>query len=249
VTPSSAPPNARFYGDLARWWPLISPVEDYADEAAEFSRILRTTLPGAHTVLELGSGGGHNAAHLKRHFQMTLSDLNAPMLEVSKRLNPECDHVQGDMRTIRLGRAFDAVFVHDAISYMTSEDDLAAVMATAFAHCRPGGIALFVPDETTETFAPSTECGGSDGPNGEAIRFLEWSYDPDPSDTSVTTVYSFLYREADGTQGSATETHLGGLFPRATWLRLIEAQGFAASVVTERNEDDRDPRLIFIGQA
>ena len=35
-------PTHRFYADLARWWPLISPVEDYAGEAAEFGRWLAT---------------------------------------------------------------------------------------------------------------------------------------------------------------------------------------------------------------
>lgn len=41
------------------------------------------------------------------------------------------------MRTVRLGRTFDAVFVHDAVDYMTSEDDLRHVIETAFVHCRP----------------------------------------------------------------------------------------------------------------
>ena len=30
----------------------------------------------------------------------------------------------GDMRTLRLERTFDVVFIHDAISYLTTEDDL-----------------------------------------------------------------------------------------------------------------------------
>ena len=76
------------------------------------------------TLLELGSGGGNNASHLKKHFQMTLVDLSPGMLEVSRKLNPECEHLQGDMRSVRLGRSFDAVFMHDAIAYMTSAEDL-----------------------------------------------------------------------------------------------------------------------------
>ena len=68
------------------------------------------------------------------------------------------------MRSVRLGRTFDAVFVHDAIAYMTTEDDLRAVFATAFEHTRPGGVALFVPDAVTETFEPAADHGGHDGP-------------------------------------------------------------------------------------
>ena len=112
-----------FYGELARWWPLISPVEDYAEEAAEAATVLQMAAGPVREVLELGSGGGHNAAYLKRQFAMTLTDLSEDMLAVSRALNPECEHAQGDMRTIRLGRLFDAVFIHDAIDYMTTESD------------------------------------------------------------------------------------------------------------------------------
>ena len=76
------------------------------------------------TVLELGSGGGNNASHMKAHFELTLTDLSPDMLDLSRTINPELEHIQGDMRTLRLGREFDAVFVHDAVVYMTTEEDL-----------------------------------------------------------------------------------------------------------------------------
>jgi hypothetical protein len=90
---------------------------------------------------------------------MTLSDLSPNMLTVSRSLNPDCEHIPGDMRTLRLGREFDAVFVHDAIDYMTVVADLRAAVDTAYIHCRPGGVALFVPDEVKERFRPRTEHG------------------------------------------------------------------------------------------
>ena len=237
-----------FYKDLASWWPLISPVADYAGEAAEFARVIREALPGAVTVLELGSGGGHNAYHLKANFRLTLTDVSPEMLAVSRAHNPECEHIAGDMRTLDLGRTFDVVFAHDAVDYMLTEQDLAAAMTTAFRHCRPGGIALFVPDDLRESFAPDSDCGGSDGPAGQGVRYLEWSYDPDPSDTVTTTEYSFLLREADGTVHAHHETHHTGLFAEATWLRLLHEQGFAAEAVPERTDEDRPPRVLFLGR-
>jgi len=101
----------RFYGELADWWPLISPPEEYAEEAAQAATVLNSASISVREVLELGSGGGHNAVHLKAHFAMTLVDLSEQMLEVSRVLNPECEHRQGDMRTLRLDRSYDAVFV------------------------------------------------------------------------------------------------------------------------------------------
>lgn len=237
-----------FYTTLARWWPLVSPVEDYAEEAAEFVRTLREAAPNARTVLELGSGGGHNAFYFRESFTMTLTDLSAEMLDVSKVLNPNCEHVQGDMRSLDLGRVFDAVFVHDAIEYMTTEADLRAALATAFRHCRPGGVVLIVPDALTETFEPSTDCGGEDGDKGRGVRYLEWTYDPDPTDTEVTTLYTLVTRESDGTVETVTDTHRTGLYPEVTWMRLLTEVGFVPEAKLERTDEDREPRTMFLAR-
>src|SRR5207245_8341943 len=130
----------------AGWWPVFSDPREYRREAAHIVRVLRkATSPAPRTVLELGSGGGNSALHLKTRFAMTLVDISPQMLKVSRKLNPECEHIQGDIRTLRLGRTFDAVFVHDAICHMTAEADLRAVMKTAYEHCRPGAAAPFLP--------------------------------------------------------------------------------------------------------
>jgi SAM-dependent methyltransferase len=182
------------------------------------------------TVLELGSGGGNNASFMKSHFTMTLVDPSPGMLANSRALNPDCEHVQGDMRTVRLGRQFDAVFVHDAVMYMTTEDDLKAAVETAFVHCRPGGAALFAPDYVRETFEPSTEHGGHDG-DGRAMRYMAWCWDPDPSDTTYTVDYSYLLRDRDGSVRVEHDRHIEGLFPREQWLRIMRDAGFEPRVV------------------
>src|SRR2546425_9440594 len=124
----------KLYGELASWFHLLSSPPDYAEEA-EFARSL---IGNAQTVLELGSGGGNNASHLKAHFKMTLVDLSEGMLDLSRKLNPECEHIQADMKTLRLCRLFDGVLVHDAIMYMTTETDLRRAIETAYVHCKPG---------------------------------------------------------------------------------------------------------------
>src|SRR5678809_1805820 len=107
----SVPDLPKLYSELSSWFHLLSSPPDYAEEA-EFARSLMGDL---ETVLELGSGGGNNASHLKAHFKLTLVDRSPQMLELSRSLNPECRHLVGDMRDVRLGEEFDAVFVHDAI--------------------------------------------------------------------------------------------------------------------------------------
>ena len=62
----------KLYGKLAEWWPIFSPPEEYREEAAFFERVLLETCdPPPRSVLELGSGGGNNASHLKARFAMT----------------------------------------------------------------------------------------------------------------------------------------------------------------------------------
>lgn len=244
---SDLPVAHHLYRDLACWWPLISPPEEYEEEAAFAAAVLTSASIPVRQVLELGSGGGHNAFHLKAAFAMTLVDLSEDMLDVSRRLNPECEHHAGDMRTARLGRSFDAVFLHDAVDYMVTEADLAQAMETAFVHCRPGGIAVFMPDLTRERFETSTDHGGSDGADGRAARYLEWVWDPDPADTCSLAEYAFLLRDVDGSVRVVHETHRLGLFGRDDWLRLLADAGFDAGAVDEVTSEDRTPRELFVG--
>lgn len=219
------------YTELAAWWPLLSSPEDYAEEAAFYQKMLvKACERPPQTLLEIGSGGGNNASHLKARFEMVLVDLAPGMLAVSRKLNPECEHIEGDMRTVRLGRQFDCVFVHDAVCYMTTESDLRKAIETAFVHCKPGGAALFAPDHVKENFRSSTDSGGYDG-EGVGMRYLEWSWDPDPTDTTYAVDYAYLLRGGDGSVRVVHDRHTEGLFSRADWLRLLSEAGFQPSAV------------------
>jgi SAM-dependent methyltransferase len=236
------------YAELARWWPLLSPPSHYEEEA-EFCRktLCANAREPLRTLLELGSGGGNNASFLKHRFALTLVDRSPAMLEVSRALNPECAHLEGDMRSARLGREFDAVLVHDAISYMLTETELRAVFETAHAHCRRGGVALFAPDHLRETFVAETSHGGSDGPD-RGLRYLEWSWDPDPSDATHVVDYVLALREPDGSVRVEHDRHLNGLFARADWLRWLDAAGFDAhNVGFDHSELPPGTYELFVG--
>jgi len=130
----------KLYHKLACWWHLLSAPEDYEEEAMIFENVLLQSCPNLKTLLELGSGGGNNASHLKKYFEMALIDISPKMIKVSKKLNPECEHIIGDMRDIRLGRVFNGVFIHDAIMYMLTIYDLKRALETAFVHCKRGAV-------------------------------------------------------------------------------------------------------------
>jgi SAM-dependent methyltransferase len=244
------PAEYRLYSDLAEWWPLISPLAEYAQEAAYLAAVLSSTaaIP-VREVLDLGSGGGHLAAHLSDRFELTLVDLSPEMLAVSRRLNTRRPHLQGDMRTLRLGRAFDAVLVHDAIDYVTTRDDLARVIETTFVHCRPGGISVFVPDYVKDDFRALTGSGGGGtDQSGRQASFAERTWDPDPADDWVRAEYEFTLRDADGTVRVIRENHRLGAFSRATWLELLSGAGFLAGRGFEgRAMPGKAPDHLFTG--
>ena len=218
-----------FYDTLADWWPLFSPPEHYVEEAADLLKRLEPLPPaGTATMLELGAGGGSLASHLKAHFTMTLTDRSSGMLAVSQIVNPECEHIAGDMRTLRLARRFDVVFIHDAIMYATDEASVRATLTTAALHCRPGGTVVVLPDYVRETFGPGTDHGGEDASDGRGLRYLEWCWDPDPNDDTYVVDYAFMLRDATGQVRVVHDRHVEGLFPRSRWIEWFEASGLSA---------------------
>jgi SAM-dependent methyltransferase len=198
--------------------------------------------------MELGSGGGNNAFHLKEFFdKLTLVDIAPRMLEVSRALNPECEHHVGDMRSVRLGQQFDCVFVHDAICYATTLEDIRAVVETVFVHCRPGGSFLIAPDFVRETFQAAVNHGGHDGVE-RALRYLEWTWDPDPSDRTYVVDLAYLLRGRDGAVRVRHDRHLQGLFSTTEWLAVFEDVGLVPDVEMVRHYEAQAEMAVFVGR-
>jgi SAM-dependent methyltransferase len=232
------------YGELVPWYRLIDPPEDHADEAGSYRRALEAACPAAETLLDLGAGAGGNALHLKQRFRCTLTDLSPEMLELSREINPECEHIAGDMRTLRLGRTFDAVLVHDAVMYMTTEADLAAAIETAFVHTRPGGAAVFTPDCIRDTFDGGTTLLECDR-DGRSMRGLEYCWDPDPLDDTFAVEYVFVLR--DGLDVRVVhDRHTEGLFSWATWVRLLEGAGYRVGTFARPLDDEGAYDEVFV---
>lgn len=234
----------RLYGEFADWWLLMSPPVHYGEEARDLVARLGDFHRGpATTMLELGSGGGSLAYHLKDRFTLTLTDVSPGMLGVNRSVNPECEHYLGDMRSLRLDRIFDIVLVHDAIMYMTTATDLRAAFETAAVHCRDGGTVVLLPDYVKETFEAGTDCGGEDGDDGRALRYLEWIWDPEPSDHTYVADYVYALRTPDGQVTVEHDRHVEGLFARAQWLEWLAEVGFDVSVAV-----DAWNRPVFTGR-
>jgi SAM-dependent methyltransferase len=220
----------KLYNELAKWWPLFSAPEDYAEEAAWIADAFRQSLGrDPSTILELGSGGGNTASHLSRNSKLTLVDLYEPMLAVSRRLNPAAEHVQGDMRTVRLGKTYEGILIHDAIMYMTTIEDLVAALVTARAHLAAGGVLVVLPDNIAETIEAHSGTGGHDANDGSGrgVRYLEWTHAPADGAETYEVDYVIVTRETDGSTIVFHDRHTEGIFSRSTWSDSFGRAGFA----------------------
>jgi SAM-dependent methyltransferase len=196
-------------------------------------------------ILELGAGGGNIASHIIPHVPMTLTDLSGRMLEISRRLNPSTEHVEADMRSLRLGKTFDAVMIHDAIMYMTTARDLVAALATARAHLEPNGVVIVLPDCVTETFEPRMQTGGHDAADSvRGLRYIAWAHAPEIGATVHDLDFAIMLRVANGNVEVFHDRHKIGLFPRSAWREAFVSSGFAPPIIR------RDPwhRDVFIAR-
>jgi hypothetical protein len=127
---------------------------------------------------------------------------------------------------------------------MTTLDDLRRDIETAFVHCRAGGIALFAPDWVRETFSPGVDHGGSDGA-GRSLRYLEWTWDPDPADSQYIVDYVYALRKANGAFTIEHDRHIEGIFSRAEWLQTSRGAGFdARTEFAQHSEVERPLELL-----
>jgi SAM-dependent methyltransferase len=217
----------RLYTDLAWLWPMWG---DAATEYAHYCQhvtglIRRYARRPTATLLDIGCGGGKNVLNLKQEFNVTGVDLSATMLEQAKRQNPECTFIQGDMRTCRLGRVFDAVLMDDAISYMSCKTDFETAFRTAHAHLKPGGVLVATPDVTTETFQQNRTSTTPATRDGLDVVFVENVYDPDPTDEHYETTILYLIRD-HGRLRIETDHWTMGLFALDTWRHVLRETGF-----------------------
>ncbi|MFO0606657.1 MAG: class I SAM-dependent methyltransferase [Polyangiales bacterium] len=239
----------KLYDQLADWYTLLTPLAEYAEEAAHYRAALRGALgPGRHSLLELGAGAGHNAHHLAADFDLTLTDLSPRMLDLARASCPGATFALGDMRSLRLGRTFDAVFAHDALCYMLTEGDLRATFETARAHLRPGGVFVAAPDHVAETFAPGEDTGGSDG-GGRSLRYLEWAWQRAGERDRYVVDYAIVTRVGEGPAEVHHDRHEEGLFPRATWAALMEAAGFSVERAGWAHSEVERELELFVARA
>ncbi len=219
--------TCRLYTDLAWLWPMWGDATtEYGHYCEHVAGLIRQhARRPVSTLLDIGCGGGKNVLNLEREFNVTGLDLSPFMLAQARELNPHCTFVQGDMRTFRLGRTFDAVLMDDAISHMNCRADFVETFRNAYAHLNPGGVLVATPDVTQETFQQNKTTTTQAARDGMDVVFVENVYDPDPTDEQYETTIVYLIRD-HGHLRIETEHWTMGIFSVDIWRRVLRETGF-----------------------
>lgn len=140
------------FGAYSHYYNLLYKDKDYAGEAEYVNSLIKKHDPVAKSILDLGCGTGrHDLLLAGLGYEITGVDMSEEMLAVANAQLESCssqpstlNFVQGDIRSIRLGRTFDVVIsLFHVMSYQVTNAGLAAAFATARAHLKPGGIFIF----------------------------------------------------------------------------------------------------------
>ena len=187
-------------------------LENGWDRSADFT-FCRALAQGAASVLDLGCGTGELAVAIAGGRTVVGVDPASAMLEIA-RAKPGADGVdfiEGDARTLRLGRRFDLVLLtgHAFQVFLTVEDRRAA-LATIAAHLAPNGRFIF--DSRNPACREWEEWGPED-----SLRLVEH-----PRFGTVSAWNDFSHEPASGIVTYGTHYEI-----RATGQRLSAASRIA----------------------
>lgn len=112
-------------------------------ERTYLERTTHGLVPGA-SVLDLGCGGGEPIAAycIRKGLRVTGVDVAEPMVSLCRRRFPKHIWCVADIRSLDLGRSFDAIVAWDSFFHL-SRDDQRAMFPVFARHASPGAHLLF----------------------------------------------------------------------------------------------------------
>jgi len=197
--------------------------KDYSAEARALHALIQQRAPGAVSLLDVACGTGGHLVHLRRWYEVVGVDMDPGMLDQARRRLPADVFVEGDMRTFRLHRTFDAVScLFSSVGYMSSDRDLNEAVSTMASHLRPGGVFVMDgwvrPDAWTED-APISFQTAAD----EAFTVARMSR----SRREVNRTFLDMHHLIGSAQGidHAVDTHVLTLFDASQYVASLQLAG------------------------
>jgi len=197
------------FGTYSRYCDLLYRDKDYAAEVNYINSLLKEHGLSGNELLEFGSGTGkHGRLLAEKGYNVTGIELSDSMVQKAQKTDGFTCH-QGDIRTVSLGRSFDAVLaLFHVVSYQTTNADVQAVFQCATEHLKKGG--LFVFDvwysPAVYNLNPETRVKRMTNDEVEVIRIAE----PNilPNENKVDVNYTVLVKDKLNSENHTfSETH------------------------------------------
>jgi SAM-dependent methyltransferase len=206
------------FGQYSNYYDLLYQDKDYVGECRYVLDLLKTHAPETQHILELGCGTGRHADLLAQ------SGLHVHGVEISEEMLAQAQEraqatasdragsftpAQGDVRTFRAGKKFDAVIsLFHVASYQTSNEDIARMFQTASAHLQSGGVFIFDIwyGPAVLTLRPAVRVKRMENEAIHMLRTAEPELDVNASQVHVTYTM-FMTDKASGEISTLSETH------------------------------------------
>jgi SAM-dependent methyltransferase len=189
-------------------------------------------------LLDLGCGTGRHAIELAtRGFDVTGVDFSEAMLARARERGHSgrgtLDFVQGDARSYRSAKPFDAVLMNfNVLGYMSSNRDFTAALATARANLRDGGV--FVADfwygPAVVIDPPGERLREIDAGDSKILRCSRGTHEPDRQ--CIRIAIRVIEVQQGRIRADSEEVHtMRYFFPLELELAL-ESHGFRLTALT-----------------
>lgn len=229
---------ASLFGVYSQYYDLLYRDKDYDAEADYVRSLVNRFSDRTVDVLELGCGtgkhaelfasAGWNLLGVERSQEMLSAAKTRIHAMASRNLPGSFDAREGDVRTFRTSRQFDAVLaLFHVVSYQTSNDDVTQMFQTAFQHLKPGG--LFVYDiwygPAVLSERPAVRIKRMEDPSISVIRIAEPELCPNTNRVDVNFTV-LVTSKTTGTVQQIQERHSMRYFFEPEMDLICRANGF-----------------------
>jgi SAM-dependent methyltransferase len=197
------------------------------------------------SILDVGCGTGRDLYSLSRHCSdCTGLDVVPAMIEFATNSYPGIPFKLGDMRDVRLGRAFDAILVlGSAINYMRTNEELARALETFRLHSYPDTLLIVEPFNTSSFIATTKLPTDFELVGDDLVAHGSASYRWDAPTQSLARTRTWAFEDGSDPVVDAFDLRL--LFARELTY-FLQNNGFRVAEILERQRSQLYAKSMYI---
>ena len=221
----------------AHVYDLLYSFKDYGAEARDLVELIGARNPSATSLLDVACGTGRHLELLRASFPDVAGvDLDEGLLAIAQERLPDVPLTRADMRTVDLGRTFDAVTcLFSSVGYLRDADELERAVGRMAAHLAPGGVLVIDGWVRPDAWWPGTHVQAlAETADGVAVTRVARTWRE--GDRSVLDMRYLIATASDGFD-QEQERHELTLFTDAEYRGAFEAASLEPEVVPSPMED------------